>query len=207
MNPVLFGIVFSAIMIYLIISIITSESNVPVQIPVAKAGKVSDFYPKEETLQRKIPQFINVAGKRISLLGYVVLYVHGESMKKYKIYDKQFIFVKTVGCINNIDNHPVLVFRITDPEQDDAEYKLRKFICLIEKLDSVDWSDIYEQNRERISISKNEFITQCEEKANKIKGDVEGKVVLSETFDRATNKDCYSLHALSTIYGIVKYAA
>lgn len=207
MDPVLFGIVFGAAMLYLIVSTLTTKVPEPIHVPVVKAGKVSDFYYKEETLRKKLPQFINVEGERVNISDYVVFYVRGESMRKYKIHDKQLVFMKPMVCIDSIENHPVLVFRITDPEPDDAEYKLRKFVYLIDNLNNVNWAEIYEQNKERINIPKEEFITQCANKANKDKDKLNGKIVLSETFDNKTNKDCYSLHALSTVYGRVDYSA
>lgn len=205
MNPVLFGVVFGSIIIFLIVDILTSKA-LAIPVPVVKAGKVSDFYNNIEILNRNLPQFINVNGKKVNVSGHTVLYVHGESMWKYKIHDKQLVFIKPTGCLDVITQHPVLVFWIVNPKPDDAEYKLRKFICQIDSLEGVNWSDIYEQNKGRISITKEEFIKQCEGKAQKDKKFLVGKIVLSETFDVAQQKDTYSLHPLSTVFGTVEYA-
>lgn len=205
MNPVLFGIVFGSIMVYLIVSFLRAK-EITVIVPAVKAGKVTDSYHKEETLKRNLPRFINVNGERVDVSRYIVLYVHGESMKKYKIHDGQLIFVKPFGS-SNVENRPVLVFKIVNPEPNEAEYKLRKFICQIDSIENVDWSTIYEQNKDRISIPKEDFIEKCQDKVIKAKDCLEGKIILSETYDVSDQKDCYSLHPLSTVFGTVEYAA
>lgn len=203
MNPVLFSIVFGLIMFYILVSIWTIKESVP----VAKAGKVSDFYPKEETIRGSMPHYLNVDGKRVDVSEYIVLYVHGESMKRYKIHDKQKVFVRQMFSCVQIDGHPVLVLRIVNPKPNDAEYKLRKFVCLLDSIDNVNWNDVFENNKNRISISKDDFIAQCKKNVDKHKDCLVGKIVLSETFDVAAQKDCYSLHPLSTVFGTVEYAA
>lgn len=201
MNPVLFGVVFSAIMVYMIVGFWGMKTT----LPVVKAGKVSDPYHKFENV-RGVPNSINVGGRRVDVSGYIVLFVHGNSMKKYKIKDKHLVFVKELGTVDYLDGHPVLVFRVVNHEPDDAEFKLRKFVNLLDSINDVDWSEIYESNKERIQIPKEVFIAQCNRKAKRDKEMLKGKVVLSETFDEATQEDCYSLHPLSDAYATVEYA-
>ncbi len=203
MNPVLFGIVFGIIMIYMVLNLLTVKT----EIPVVKAGKVSDPYHKLERIRGNLPKYINVGGKRVDVSEYIVMYVHGNSMKKYKIRDKQRVFTKTLGIVDSVNGHPVLVFKIVNHNPEDAEYKLRKFVYLLDSIDGVDWSSIYENNKGRISISKDDFVAQCEEKAKRNKDSLKGKIVLSETFDEAAQKDCYSLHPLATAYATVEFAA
>ena len=203
MNTVLFGVVFGIIMVFMMINFF----SVKTVIPVVKAGKVTDPYHKEEKVGGGLPKVINVNGKRVDVSGFVVFYVHGNSMKKYKIKDKQRIFAKPLGKVEYILNHPVLVFRIVNHKPDDAEYKLRKYVNLLDSIEGVDWSEVYEANKERISIAKEEFIEQCSGKAERDRDFLTGKVVLSETFDEAEQKDCYSLHPLATAYATVEYAA
>lgn len=202
MNPVLFGVVFSAIMVYMIVSFILMKTT----LPVVKAGKVSDSYHKFESVRCGVPKSIIVGGKRVDVSEYVALFVHGNSMIKYKIKDKHLVFVKELGKVDHLDGHPVLVFRIVNHEPNDAEFKLRKFVNLLDSITGIDWNEIYEANKERIKISKEDFIAQCNRKANRDKDTLIGKVVLSETFDETTQKDCYSLHPLSDAYATVEYA-
>lgn len=203
MSPVLFGVVFGIIMVYMVVNFLSMKTV----LPVVKAGKVTDPYHKVEKIRGGVPKVINVDGKRVDVSEYVAFYVHGNSMKKYNIKDKQCVFAKPLGEVDNILNHPVLVFRIVNHKPDDAEYKLRKYVNLLDSIDGVDWSAVYEANKERISISKEEFVKQCGEKAERDHDFLTGKVVLSETFDEAEQKDCYSLHPLTTVYATVEYAA
>lgn len=202
MNVVLFGVVFASIMIYMMLSLILIKTS----LPVVKAGKVSDPYHKFEKVRGCVPKSINVGGKRVDVSKHIVLSVHGNSMIKYKIKDKHLVFVKELGSTDNLDGHPVLVFKITNHKPDDAEFKLRKFVNLFDSINGIDWSDVYESNKERIKISKEDFIAQCGCKAESHKDTLKGKIVLSETFDETTKKDCYSLHPLSDAYATVEYA-
>ena len=203
MSPILFGVVFGSIMLFLIVDILTKKAPIPVTVSVAKAGKVTDPCSITESLKYGVPQFINVDGKRIDVSKYVVFYVHGESMGKYKIHDKQMAFVEPLASTFEISGHSVLVLRIINPN--DAGYKLRKFVCLIDSIENTNWEDVYEKNKDRISIPQNDFIAQCVKKASKDKDCLTGKVILSETYDVTAKKDCYSLHALSTAFGTVEY--
>lgn len=207
MSPIVFGIVFGAIMVYLVVDVLTSKTPDPVAVPVVKAGKVSDFYPSVEKVGRHIPQYINVDGKKVGVLDYTVLCVHGESMKKYNIHDKQLVFVKRINNPVVIEHHPVLVLRVCNPEPNDAEFKLRKLVSQIDSIEHADWSDIYDKNKDRISVDKSVFVKQCEKKALKDKEHLEGRVILSETFDVVAGQDSYSLHPLPSVFGTVEYAA
>lgn len=202
MNPILFGVVFASIMIYMMVSFILMRTS----LPVVKAGKVSDPYHKFERVRGCVPKSINVAGKKVDVSEHVVLSVHGNSMIKYKIKDKQLVFVKKLERIDNLNGHPVLVFKIMNHKPDDAEFKLRKFVNILDSIDDVDWGDVYESNKERIKISKEDFIEQCGHKAQKSKETLKGKIILSETFDEIAQHDCYSLHPVSDAYATVEYA-
>ena len=173
---------------------------------MVKAGKVSDPYHKVEKVTGGVPKSINVGGKKVDVSGYVVLYVHGNSMKKYKIKDKHLVFVNEIRGGDSLDGHPVLVFRIVNHNPEDAEFKLRKHVDLLDTIEGIDWGTVYEDNKVRISIPKGEFIEQCTSKAKRDKDTLIGKIVLSETFDEAAKKDCYSLHPLADAYATVKYA-
>lgn len=202
MNPALFGVIFGAIMIFMVIIFF----SVKTVLPVVKAGKVTDPYHKEEKVKGGLPKVINVGGKRVDVSEHMAFYVHGNSMKKYKIKDKQCVFAKPLGKVESISNHPVLVFKIVNHKPDDAEYKLRKFVSLLDSIDGVDWSEVYEDNKERISVTKEAFVEQCSGKAERDQDFLKGKIVLSETFDEAAQKDCYSLHPLTTAFAAVEYA-
>lgn len=201
MNPILFGVVFASIMIYMMVSFILIKTS----LPVVKAGKVSDPYHKFEKVRGCVPKYINVGGKKVDVSKHDVFSVHGNSMIKYKIKDKQLVFVKKLDRIDKLNGHPVLVFRIANHKPDDAEFKLRKFVNILNSINDVDWGDVYESNKERIKISKEDFAAQCDCKA-KNKDALKGQIILSETFDESTQRVFYSLHPISDAYAMVEYA-
>ena len=64
--------------------------------------------------------------------GLDYLYVYGNSMKDYNIFNGQYVFVdpyQTMDEKQSIQTHPVLVFDITE-QKIQSKYKLRKFSLL-----------------------------------------------------------------------------
>ena len=174
-------------------------------LPVAKAGKVSKFYPKKKTIIGSMPNKITRNGESINVGNDEKMIVHGNSMGKYKIYDGQRIYVRKLNDDekNAINTYPVLVFNIIDnPNKKDAKYKLRKFVGYI---DNDNWDKIYEKYQHRISINRQDFIEQCKKKYSSIPHIEYGNLILSETYDEDNHIMAYSLHPKSLIYGKVEY--
>lgn len=175
------------------------------RLPVAKAGKVSKFYPKKKTIIGSMPNKITINGESINVGNDEKMIVHGNSMRKYKIYDGQRIYVRTLNDDekNAINTYPVLVFKIIDnPNKKDAEYKLRKFVGYI---DSDNWDKIYEKYKSRIYTNRQDFIEQCKKKYSSIPHRECGNLILSETYDEDNHIMAYSLHPKSLIHGKVEY--
>lgn len=80
------------ISIILIIQLITLSSFAHFR-PVLKAGNVSKFYWKYKLLFGKRPKAILCDNVRVDVSSYETLYVYGNSMKDYHIYNGQEVFV------------------------------------------------------------------------------------------------------------------
>ena len=165
--------------------------------PVVKAGKVSKICARKRIV------FCNVRRSSSEADGnYVRMVVNGNSMKDYKISDGQIVIVKKYSDEEtaNIQTHPVIVFSIkNNPNANDAEYKLRKYVGII---GTRNCEELYNTYQERIKISKEKFIAQCMLKFEKL-GGVSEALVLSETYDEDKFETVYSMHPISSIYGKV----
>lgn len=173
---------------------------------VAKAGKVDKFFWKYKLSSCKIPKEIKCGNDTIAVSKLSHLYVHGNSMKDYNIFNGQYVFVEpynTMEAKQSIQTYPVLVFDITE-QKIQSKYKLRKFVSYI-NLNNVDWTNVYAESRSRIKISQEIFIQECVEKVNKL-DNVNLDYILSETFDEEKGRCSYSLHPVETLYAKVKYA-
>lgn len=165
--------------------------------PVVKAGKVS------KTCARKRLVFCNVKRSAGETAGnHVRMVVKGNSMKDYRISDGQVVIVRKYSASEtaNIQTYPVIVFRIKDnPNVNDAEYKLRKYVG---RIGTRNCEELYNTYQTRIKISKEKFIAQCMFKFEKL-GGVNEPLVLSETYDEDKLETVYSMHPVSSIYGKV----
>lgn len=172
----------------------------------AKAGKVDKFFLRYKLSSCKKPKEIKCGNDTIIVSGLKDLYVYGNSMKDYSILNGQYVFVEPYNTMNakqSIQTYPVLVFDITE-QKIQSKYKLRKFVSYI-KIDNVNWKNVYEENRSRIKISQEIFISECIEKVKKL-DNVSIDYILSETFDEEKGRCSYSLHPVETLYAKVKYA-
>lgn len=173
---------------------------------VAKAGKVDKFFWKYKLSSCKIPKEIKCGNDTIVVSGLDYLYVYGNSMKDYNIFNGQYVFVdpyQTMDEKQSIQTHPVLVFDITE-QKIQSKYKLRKFVCYI-NLNNVDWNAVYTNCSSRIRVSQEDFIQECIKKGSNLKNK-ETKYILSETFDEEKERYSYSLHPVECLYAKVKYA-
>lgn len=173
---------------------------------VAKAGKVDKFFWRYKLSSCKRPKEIKCGNDTIVVSGLDYLYVYGNSMKDYNILNGQYVFVEpysTMDAKQSIQTYPVLVFDITE-QKIQSKYKLRKFVSYI-RIDNTDWANVYAENRSRIKIPQEIFISECVEKVNKL-DNVNLDYILSETFDEGKGRCSYSLHPVETLYAKVKYA-
>lgn len=209
----LFYIIFPAIIVFQILVLVLNLD----MIPVSKAGKVSNNFHFRYRLSCDSKfKTIFLNGESIDLSSCKKMYVRGNSMKNYGIYDRQTIFVSPF--LDNLEKEkiqtfPVLVFHIFPedvkgykPKKWDSCYKLRKFVTYIDLSKEVDWKQIYEKYQSRINVSLDSFISDCECKMTNCtkKGEL---YILSETFDESIGQIKYSLHPISSLYAKVKYVA
>lgn len=175
-------------------------------LPVVKAGKVTKWSGKAKRMLGYMPDKWVVDGKKIDVSKDKKMVVCGNSMKDYRIYDGQRIYVKPLSDEEkrSISRFPVLVLDIVNqPDRSDANYKLRKFVGYVE---SSDWEKVYEQFCQRIKIPKMDFVKQCATKYAKLLQEGEKQLVLSETFDEDRKAVVYSLHPVKAVFGKVEYA-
>lgn len=178
-------------------------------LPVVKAGKVTKVCPKDKHVFGFMPNCIKEGNMRIDLSRDEKMIVDGNSMKLYKILDGQRIYVRKMSENERqeIATYPVLVFNIiNNPNTNDAQYKLRKFVGYVNSDDSECWEKVFACFENRIKIPKADFVNQCIVKYQKMPQTDRRNMVLSETFDEDKNSILYSLHPVSTIYGKVEYA-
>ena len=193
MSVTVFIIAFTISMLGLVLFLVVNLQSYP----VVKAGKVSKTCARKRIVFCNVRRFASEAdGKHVRMV------VNGNSMKCYKIIDGQVVIVKkySPGETANIQTHPVIVFHIKDnPNTNDAEYKLRKYVGRIR---TINCEELYSTYQERIKISKEKFIAQCMLKFEKLRG-VSEPLVLSETYDEDKQEVVYSMHPVSSIYGKV----
>ncbi len=177
----------------------------------AKAGKVSKPCPRYVFYNRSDNGKISVDGRPVDVSKMVHLAVCGNSMKDYDIFDGQEIYAMPISTDADkriIQDHPVLIFRITNAKIFDSQYKLRKFVDYGNLgYSDAQWDDVFEKNAQRIKLRREDFVRKCLIKADKLKRlQVGDEVALSETFDEDANAYDYSLHPVDTIFATVEYA-
>ncbi len=178
-----------------------------VKMDVVKAGKADKPCKRTRYVFSGRSKTVCVDGRREDVSDCRKMVVCGNSMKKYDIVDNNCIYVKLYKDEekSGIDTHPVLVLNIIDnPDKDDAQYKLRKFLCYYH---GEKFEDVYKSNAGRLSgITEDEFVAMCSAKYAKMSGSENGNLILSETFDEDNGSVQYSFHPVSAIYGKVIYA-
>lgn len=178
-----------------------------VRLDVVKAGKADKSCERVRHTFCGRSKYIHVDGKKVNVSDCKRMIVCGNSMKVYDIADNDCIFVKVYENEEDkvkIDTYPVLVLHIANQDADDAQYKLRKFICYY---NGENWEDIYEKNAGRLRLTTREqFVATCSAKYAKMSESGKERLVLSETFDEDGSAVQYSLHPVSAIYGKVLYA-
>lgn len=205
MNLALFCVAFGLAVAYM--AWVSLKTPLIVTLPVVKAGKVSDFF-KENIRVSGVPRVVYTNSGKINTCDYEVYYVHGNSMVNHGIKNGDRILVDKISedKKHSIKNFPVLILTITDTQAGDAKFKLRKFISYVDYTDGYDWAELYERFANRITVSREQFINQCESKRGSelLKG--KNDLILSETYNEKEKYNEYSLHPIDTIYGKVEYA-
>lgn len=174
-----------------------------------KAGKVDDFCWNYSLIAHAAPKKINCGGHIVDVSKLMMFVVCGNSMKPFGVIDRQRIFVNTLldDMKDDITTHPVLVFLIVKASKIQSQYKLRKFVTYIEKGQEPNWESVYETNQELIlGMDKDGFVNAMLEKQEKMDLSQE-RHILSITFNEHTQSYECSLHPVSSLYGVVKYAA
>lgn len=173
----------------------------------AKAGKVSKPYPAVRLSTKRKPCEIRCEGETINTTSMLCLYVHGNSMKDYKINDGDYIFIERFNTDSeklHIVGFPVVVFSIVNPKWQ-SKYKVRKFVGYVH--DNDNWYEVFSKFENRIKSEKQTFVNECERKIKKLKEvSSEHDLVLSETYDETLDRHLYSLHPVKSLFGKVKYA-
>lgn len=178
-----------------------------VKLEVVKAGKADKPCRRTRYVFSGRSKMVCVGGRREDVSDCRKMVVCGNSMKKYDIVDNNCIYVKLYKDEekSGIDTHPVLVLNIIDnPDKDDAQYKLRKFLCYYH---GEKFEEVYRSNAGRLrGITEEEFVAMCSSKYANMSDSGKGDLILSETFDEDNGSVQYSFHPVSAIYGKVVYA-
>lgn len=202
MSVQVFSIAFSIVMIGMLIFVLMNIHA----LQVAKAGKVTKPCRATKRIFGYMPSFIKINGVKIDVSEDTQMLVCGNSMKEYRIFDGQRIYVKPLSENEkyNIQKFPVLALEIVDnPIENDAKFKLRKFVGYAP---NEDWGCFYEAYRHKMKISKADFVQQCSKKYEKMQNRDKLPLAVSETYDEDRGGILYSLHPISVIYGKVEYA-
>lgn len=202
MNITVFTIAFIATMLGMLLLLALNSQT----LLVVKAGKVNKPCEGSKRTWGIMPSRIRIGGKIVDVSKDQQMLVCGNSMKFYRVFDGQRIYVKLLTEMEKqkISTYPVLVFNIVNnPIKNDAQFKLRKFVSYVT---TNDWDKVYEANSHRIKISKEAFVDQCASKSESFSPEEKKHLVLSETYDDEKDEVRYSLHPVSTIYGKVEYA-
>lgn len=177
-------------------------------VQLVKAGKVDDFCLRYAIIPHAKVKKIRVAGAEVDVSSLLMYLVHGNSMSQFGVRNGQRVFVErlTDALRNGITTHPVLMFNILGMDKWQSQYKLRKFICYIE-IGTPDWGIVYDHNRERITaLTRDAFIATMLRKQERVHLNQE-RHILSVTYNEHSRSLEYSLHPVSSLHGVVKFAA
>ena len=201
MHVTLFAIVFFLTIVGMLVFLFLNIKS----LPVVKAGKVTKPCKEIKRIFGYMPSMICINGIKRDVSKDLQMIVCGNSMQNYNIYDGQRIYVKAMEDEekNQITRYPVLVFHIVNGELGDAKYKLRKFVGYV---DNENLKDLFVSKQDRIKVSEDIFVSQCEEKLRKLRLKESVRLVLSETYDEDQKAILYSLHPVTTIFGKVEFA-
>jgi len=199
--------VFAVLILVFMPSVIAYIVNLG-NVQFVKAGKVDDFCIRYALMPHARIKEIRVGNTIRDVSGLLMFLVHGNSMRQFGVRSGQRIFVRqlTENMLNDIDTHPVLMFNIIGAKKWESQYKLRKFIGYVNE-GTTDWGAVFDMYANEITaLNRDEFIAAMERKVQRIDINTE-RHILSVTFNEHSRNLEYSLHPVSSLYGIVKYAA
>jgi len=177
-------------------------------IQYVKAGKVDDFCIRYALMPYARVKEIRVNNIIRDVSNLLMFVVHGNSMRQFGVRSGQRIFVSHLSgnMLNGIDTHPVLMFNIIGAKKWESQYKLRKFIGYVDA-GTTDWGAVFDMySREITALNRDGFTEAMHRKVQKIDINAE-RHILSVTFNEHTRNLEYSLHPISSLYGVVKYVA
>lgn len=183
------------------------------RIGVVKAGNVNDFQWRMVSVDDEIPDIIECEGKEISVKGLKWINIRGESMREYGVHDnyRGFLYPYTKEEKSQIQGMPIVSFKINDHPWRiwESRRKLRRFIAYLPSQKAYDFHAIYEQYKDNISIDKDLFVKECQERMDEIHSNWlfyrNQPLVLSETYDCTKNRNHYSIHRVSSLRGRLDY--
>ena len=203
-------IIISVFMLVAMIYILSGDIHL---LHVVRAGSVS-----KNVLGIKVVDFperktVSTGNGIEDISGLEAMYVKGNSMRDYNIFDGSTVFVQKITGEdrNHITTHPVLVLMLKKKNPLVSQLKLRKFICYIPNIEDVDWQHVFNEQQDRIKLTYPDFISVIENKIVEMKERNEYFTdtcyILSETYEEDKNKYSYSLHRSSSVCGKVKFSA
>jgi hypothetical protein len=131
-------------------------------------------------------------------------------MSDYGIHTNSFVYAEPMTddkTKNSITTHPVVVFNIVDGSKIQSQYELGKFVCYVDNIANADWGAVYDKvcDNFTIRLSKRDFIEMMKVKVEKTADDKSLRFAISETLNEQLFQYEYSLHAVCTIFGKVRY--
>lgn len=206
MTVLSFSIIFGIIMLLSILMVILSIEP----IPTVKAGKVDKFSFRYDFMCSKKSGKVICEDRAYSTDGLTMLSVKGDSMSDYGIYANRFVYVEPMTddkTKNSITTHPAVVFNIVDGSKIQSQYELGKFVCYVDNIANTDWGAVYDKVGENFTIrlSKKDFMEMMKMKTEKNTDDKSLRFVISEAINEQSSQYDYSLHAVDTIFGKVRY--
>lgn len=199
-----------AVVVFLILAMLAIK-NVNMA-TVIKAGDIKDFQLRYLPDFTSKPAFIQCDENVISTDGMGYMLVRGDSMKWYDIHSGNHVLIRYFSEEEKqkIGDKPVLLFSMDEAENAgiwgreywESHYKLRKFITYLPSRE-VDFGSLYDQHKDEITISREKFVSKCNERVQELGDDA--RYILSETYDKDEKENRYSLHGIAHLLGQVEY--
>lgn len=152
--------------------------------------------------RRHVLKFINEKMNEAIQLGYTLMMAGDDSLRKYGIYERDIFGVRMFYPHEKftVTHHPSLIFQDSGPIP-----SIAKFVGYV---DNVDWNEIYQKYRVKISVSMVDFFEQMVNSYSALKesgyiiNDNMDTLVLVETFGN-DNNPVYALRMADEIIGQV----
>lgn len=211
-----------AFVVWCILMFILNKRRTNIKVPIACAGTGHDKLPRDVSM---IKEFIeNLAQKSMipfnsNLKPY---FIKGNSMQYAKIFNDSIVLAeKSNGVIDESELPKVIVLRISDARENECQFKLRRAWKVIthdtttanfehEVLEVVSSSE-FQELRNRIGEhcpSDESLMASALEKFNRRRTEGSQETyILSTTYRTERKMVDFSLHRLSSLAGVARYAA